>query len=81
VAVVFAALEVGVVSEDYPAGYERLAWITAGLFAVGAVLFFFVSKNADVPAVGLTALVFDTCIIAAFVTISPTSTAPLLAGR
>jgi signal transduction histidine kinase len=69
VAVVLAALEVGVFSEDYPAGYERLAWVTTGLFAVGAGVFFLVSKNAYVPAVGLAALVFDTCIIAAFATI------------
>jgi signal transduction histidine kinase len=68
-AVVFAALEVGVFSEDYPEGYERLAWIATGVFALGAVVFFVVSRNAYVPALGVAALVFDACIIAAYATL------------
>jgi hypothetical protein len=68
-AVVFAALEVAIFSKDYPEGYERLAWMTTGVFALGAVVFFFVSRNAYVPAVAVAALVFDACIIAAYATL------------
>jgi signal transduction histidine kinase len=68
-AVVFAVLEVGLFSEHYPAGYELLAWIATGVFALGAVGFFVVSKNAYVPAVGVVALVFDTCVVAAYATL------------
>jgi signal transduction histidine kinase len=68
-AVAFAVLEVGVLSENYPAGYERLAWVATGVFAAGAVVFFFVSRSAYVPAVGLAALVFDGCVIAAYATL------------
>ena len=68
-AVAFAVLEVGVFSENYPAGYERLAWIATGVFAAGAVVFFFVSRSAYVPGVGLAALVFDGCVIAAYATL------------
>jgi len=68
-ALVFAVLEVGVFSEHYPAGYERLAWIATGVFAFGAVMFLVVSKNAYAPAVGAAALVFDACVIAAYATI------------
>jgi signal transduction histidine kinase len=68
-AVVFAVLEVGLFSEHYPSGYERLAWTATGVFALGAVGFYVVSKNAYVPAVGVIALVFDTCVIAAYATL------------
>ena len=68
-AVVFAVLEVAVFSKHYPAGYERLAWIATAVFALGAVVFFAVSKNAYVPAVGLAALLFDACVIAAYATL------------
>src|SRR2546426_9399653 len=68
-AVAFAVLEVGVFSKNYPAGYERLAWIATGVFAAGAVVFFFVSRSAYVPGVGLAALVFDGCVIAAYATL------------
>jgi hypothetical protein len=69
VAVPFAVLEVGVLSEDYPAGYERLAWLATGVFALGAVMLFVAAKNAYAPAVGVTALLFDACVIAAFATL------------
>jgi signal transduction histidine kinase len=68
-AVLFAVLEVGVLSTDYPAGYERLAWIAIGVFALGAVVLFVAAKSAYAPAVGITALLFDTCVIAAFATL------------
>jgi signal transduction histidine kinase len=67
-AVLFAAAEVGLLSEDYPDGYKTLAWIVTAVFAVGAGLLFLASKRY-VPAVGLTALVFDACVIASFSTL------------
>ena len=66
-AVLFAVLEVGLLTATYPDGYEPVAWIATGVFAAGAVIFFFVSKRAFVPAVGLAALIFDASVIAAFV--------------
>ncbi len=66
-AVLFAVLEVGLLTATYPDGYEPVAWIATGVFAAGAVVFFFVSKRAFVPVVGLAALIFDASVIAAFV--------------
>ena len=68
-AVVFAVLEVGVLSADYPPGYENYAWITTAVFGVGALLIFFASKRADPRVVGLAALIFDTAVIATFATL------------
>ena len=39
-AVLFVALEVGVFTERFPSGYERLAWALTAVFALGAVLLF-----------------------------------------
>jgi signal transduction histidine kinase len=68
-AVVFAIVEVGLLSEDYPPGYEGYAWIATGVFAVGAVLLLFASKRSDPRFVGPVALGFDACVIATFATI------------
>src|SRR5439155_12127888 len=66
-AVLFAVLAVGVFSTNYPRGYERLAWITTGVFAAGAVVLFVLSRSTPrVIAIGLTALVFDTAAVAAY---------------
>jgi signal transduction histidine kinase len=65
-AVVFATLEVGLLTPTYPDGYETVAWVATATFAVGALVFFFVSSRAFVPLVGLAALIFDGCVIAAF---------------
>ncbi len=65
-AVLFAVLEVGLLTTSYPDGYETVAWIATAVFAVGAVVFFFVSIRAFVPVVGLAALIFDASVIAAF---------------
>ena len=65
-AVLFAVLEVGLLTTSYPNGYETVAWVASVVFAAGAVVFFFVSKRAFVPAVGLAALIFDASVIAAF---------------
>jgi signal transduction histidine kinase len=72
-AVPFAIVEVGLLSTDYPPGYENWAWVTTGVLAVGAVLFFVLSRPeafAQAPRrIGLLGLTFDTVIIAAFVLI------------
>ena len=44
-AVPFAIVEVGLLSTDYPSGYERLAWLTTALLALGGVLFYLLSDE------------------------------------
>jgi signal transduction histidine kinase len=72
-AVPFAIVEVGLLSTDYPPEYENWAWVTTGVLAVGAVLFFVLSRPeafAQAPRrIGLLGLAFDSVIIAAFVLI------------
>jgi signal transduction histidine kinase len=65
-AIVFAVLEVGVFSQDYPDGYETYAWATTGVFAVGAVCLWLLIRRAYAPWVGVVALLFDTSAIAAY---------------
>ena len=43
-AVPFAIVEVGLLSTDYPPGYEGWAWATTGLLAVVGVGFFLLSR-------------------------------------
>ena len=72
-AVPFAIVEVGLLSTDYPPGYENWAWATTALLTAGAVLLFLLSKPgafARAPrAIGLFGLVLDTVIVSAFVLI------------
>jgi signal transduction histidine kinase len=68
-AVLFAVLEVGLLSKGYPPGYEDYAWLTTAVFGVGSLLLFVASRRADPRVVGFVALVFDACVIAAFATI------------
>jgi signal transduction histidine kinase len=69
-AVSWAVLEVGVLSHDYPQGYETAAWVATAALAVGAVaIFLLVRRDLSRPAMqrlGLAALAFDTAIISAF---------------
>ena len=73
VAVPFAIVEVGLLSTDYPSGYENWAWATTALLAVGAGLFYVLSSEkafARAPRrIGLLGLALDTVIVAAFVLI------------
>jgi hypothetical protein len=62
IAVPFAFAEVAIESGNYPPGYERWAWTTAAVFAVGAVVLFF----ARHPFAGI---FFDAVIVSAFVCI------------
>ncbi|HWJ32647.1 MAG TPA: hypothetical protein VNR59_09935, partial [Gaiellaceae bacterium] len=68
-AVLFAVVEVGLLSNDYPPGYERYAWIVTACFAAGAGLVYVASQRLHPFVVGLVALAFDTAVIAAFATI------------
>jgi signal transduction histidine kinase len=72
-AVPFAIVEVGLLSTDYPSGYEPWAWAATALLAVGAGVFYVISSKkafARAPRrIGLLGLVLDTAIVAAFVLI------------
>ena len=72
-AVPFAIVEVGLLSTDYPPGYEGWAWATTGLLAVAGVAFFLLSRwegFASSPRlIGLLGLTVDTVIVTAFVLI------------
>jgi signal transduction histidine kinase len=69
-AVPWAALEVGVLSREYPNGYEAAAWVATATLAAGALAFFLLLRQdltrAQLRRTGLAALVFDTAIISAF---------------
>ena len=69
VAVLFGVVEVAFLTEGYPPRYEGYAWVTTGVFALGAIVLFVASKRADPRIVGIIALAFDTCVIAAYATI------------
>jgi hypothetical protein len=62
IAVPFAFAEVAIESGNYPSGYERWAWTTAAVFAVGAVVLVFVRQ----PLAGV---LFDAVVVSAFVCI------------
>jgi signal transduction histidine kinase len=72
-AVPFAIVEVGVLSTDYPPGYESWAWATTGLLAIAGVGFFLLSRAdefARAPRrIGVLGLTIDTVIVTAFVLI------------
>lgn len=69
--VLFAFLEVGIFAPGYPGNYEAYAWATTGVFAVGAMALWQLTRRAYRPVVGLVALVFDLCVIAAYSTVYP----------
>jgi signal transduction histidine kinase len=71
-AVVFAFLQVVVLRDEYPdRRYEAAAWITLVVLAIGAAVFFWLSRrplsDRTLTWVGFAALVFDTAIVSAFV--------------
>jgi signal transduction histidine kinase len=70
--VVFAVLEVGLLSKNFPAGYETAAWVLTGIFAAAAGALFLLSRRAGdelLRVVGLAALLLDTAVIGAYATI------------
>ena len=72
-AVPFAIVEVGLLSDGYPAGYERWAWIATGALAAGAGAIWLLARRDLGPraqtALGYFALAFDIAIVGAFVVI------------
>ncbi len=67
IAVVFAALQVGVFSDDFPPGYERWAWLLTAVFAGIALVLFALSRYDRRPRiVGFSALAADTIVVGAY---------------
>jgi signal transduction histidine kinase len=67
-AVVFAIVEVGLFTESFPEGYERMAWLLTAAFGVGAVLLFLASDPERGPSriFGALALAFDTAVVCGY---------------
>ena len=70
-AVPFAVVEVGVVSTRYPPGYEAKAWVITAVFGTGALVLWVLARP-KLPAtrqriLGLSALAFDSGVIASYV--------------
>jgi signal transduction histidine kinase len=66
---VFALVEVGLFSPDVPSGYRPAQWSLTAAFAAGTVVLFLLSRAAPrswLPTVGVTALVFDTAVVAVY---------------
>ena len=72
VAVVLAVAQVAF-SADYPSGYEAWAWITTGVFAVGALVLYLLSHRGWSSRgqlwLGLGATAFDFGVVSAYVLI------------
>jgi K+-sensing histidine kinase KdpD len=70
-AVLFAALEVGIAKGGYPPGHEVWAWVTTIAFAVGSVVLFWLTRikmrAKTRRRIGAATLVFDTAVVSAFV--------------
>ena len=70
--VLFAVLQV-VLSTGYPEGYRRTAWFVTAAFGAGAVIIYVLSRR-DMPhrrqfVLAVTALLFDTAILSAYLLI------------
>src|SRR3954466_13989334 len=72
VGVAFAAFQVAV-GTDYPPNYERWAWITTAVFAVGTLVVFWLARRdwsrPGQLALGFSALAFDFAVVAALILI------------
>ncbi len=71
-AVVFAILEVGLLSSQFPPRYESAAWLVTGVFFVGAAALVLLAQRSDdrqLRRLGAIALVFDTAIVWSYATI------------
>jgi signal transduction histidine kinase len=70
-AVPFAVVEVGVISESYPAGYETWAWVMTGALAAGAAAIWLLAQHDFAPGrqsiLAFGALAFDAAIVGGFV--------------
>jgi signal transduction histidine kinase len=69
-AVPFAVLEVGLLKDDYPPGYERWAWALTALFAVGSVVLLWLAyrvPKASWRRIGFGALLLDTVVVYGYI--------------
>jgi signal transduction histidine kinase len=69
-AVPFAVLEVGLLKDDYPPGYERWAWALTALFAGGSVVLLWLAyrvPKASWRRIGFGALLLDTVVVYGYV--------------
>jgi signal transduction histidine kinase len=69
-AVPFAVLEVGLLKDDYPPGYERWAWALTALFAVGSLVLLWLAyrvPKASWRRIGFGALLLDTVVVYGYV--------------
>jgi signal transduction histidine kinase len=74
-AVPFAMFQVAI-STGYPGGYEALAWVLTGGFALGALMLFAFTRARHVgPRLALTGLVFDALVVSSYVLIYSFETA------
>jgi signal transduction histidine kinase len=71
--VALALFQIGLLVDQYPAGYEAAAWTTTGVLAAGAGAFALLSRRdfgeAGFRRLGLVALGFDTAVVSAYVLI------------
>jgi signal transduction histidine kinase len=71
--VALALFQIGLLGDQYPAGYEAAAWATTGVLAAGAAAFALLARRefdaAGSRRLGLAALGFDTAVISAYVLI------------
>jgi signal transduction histidine kinase len=69
-AVPFAVLEVGLLKDDYPPGYERWAWALTALFLVGSVVLLWLAyrvPKASWRRIGFGALLLDTVVVYGYI--------------
>ncbi len=69
-AVPFAVLEVGLLKDDYPPGYERWAWALTALLAVGSVVLLWLAYRVPKVSwrrIGFGALLLDTVVVYGYV--------------
>ncbi|MBD0291346.1 MAG: GAF domain-containing protein [Thermoleophilia bacterium] len=70
-AIVWAVLEVGFVTHDYPPGYHRWAWVTTAALGAGALVFLALARRRwslrGYARLGVAALTFDVAIVYAYV--------------
>jgi signal transduction histidine kinase len=70
--VAFAAFQVAV-GTDYPPNYERWAWITTAVFAVGTFVIFWLARQdwsrSGQLVLGFSALAFDFAVVSAYILI------------
>jgi hypothetical protein len=68
IAVPFAILEVLVERGNYPAGYERWAWLVTGVFVAGAAVLF-LSTRSGLPWTAAAGLGFDLVLLSSYVAV------------